>query len=201
MHDLKIPLFPLNGVIFFPNTNLPLNIFEERYLDMINHSLKSNRLIGMIQVNKKGDFYSIGCVGKINSFSETDDGRYIINLIGQNYFKINKRLPDTFKFVMAKVDIVIKNDETAKKNLKSFNKKLLLEKYKEFVYGQGIEIDLSAIHQIDDEDLIKFVAMSCPFSTEDKQMLLETFDLTDLNNKLINLFDFYQNLKSKKSLN
>ena len=101
-----IPLFPLSGVIFFPETNLPLNIFEQRYLEMIDFALKSNRLIGMIQNDKNNKLYSIGCVGKLNSFSETDDGRYVINLIGKNYFRISKKLPKTYKFITAEIDII-----------------------------------------------------------------------------------------------
>ena len=92
MKKIVLPIFPLNGVIFFPNSNLPLNIFEERYLEMIDFSLSSNRLIGMIQTDINNKLYKIGCIGKINSFYETKDGRYIINLIGKNYFSITKQM-------------------------------------------------------------------------------------------------------------
>ena len=78
-----IPLFPLNGVIFFPNSQLPLNIFEEKYLEMIDYSLSTNRLIGMIQSNDN-KFYKVGCLGKITSFFETENNRYVINLSGKN---------------------------------------------------------------------------------------------------------------------
>ena len=198
--SLNIPIFPLNGVIFFPQTNLPLNIFEDRYLEMVDFSLKNNRSIGMIQKNKSGKFFSTGCVGKINSFSETEDGRYVINLVGQNYFSIKNTQSDLYKFIYAKIDI-IKNDETLISDLSNFNIKLLIEKYVDFINNKGIQVDLNIIEKITNTELIKFVAMSCPFSTEDKQMLLETFNIQELGNKLIGLFEFYHELKSKKSLN
>ena len=196
-----IPVFPLRWVIFFPETNLPLNIFEQRYLEMIDFALKSNRLIGMIQNDKNNKLYSIGCVGKLNSFSETDDGRYVINLIGKNYFRISKKLPKTYKFITAEIDIILDKKELALNKLNKFNKDVLLEKYKKFNNSRGIKVDLDILNQINNDELIKFVAMSCPFSTEDKQMLLETFNIYDLGNKLISLFDFYDKSNVNNSLN
>ena len=200
MKNLKIPIFPLNGAILFPQTNLPLNIFEKRYLKMVEFAFKSDRLIAMIQKDKNGKFYSTGCIGKINSFSETEDGRYIINLIGQNYFTINKIPKEKNEFITAEVEIIIKKEKN-ENDLESFNKNLLIDKYAEFVNGQGVEIDLDIVKKISNSELIKFVAMSCSFSTEDKQMLLETPNLYDLGNKLISLFEFYHEPKTKKSLN
>ena len=197
----RIPVFPLRNAIFFPETNLPLNIFEQRYLEMIDFALKSNRLIGMIQNDKNNKLYSIGCVGKLNSFSETDDGRYVINLIGKNYFRISKKLPKTYKFITAEIEIILDKKELALNKLNKFNKDVLLEKYKKFNNSRGIKVDLDILNQINNDELIKFVAMSCPFSTEDKQMLLETFNIYDLGNKLISLFDFYDKSNVNNSLN
>ena len=197
MNKISIPLFPLNGVIFFPNSNLPLNIFEDRYLEMIDFSLSSNRLIGMIQVDKNKKLYKIGCIGKITSFYETDDGRYIINLIGKNYFTIKKELSNLKTFKIANVEI---NTIENKFINNSFNKDLLLDKYKKHIENLNIKIDFNFINQIENEELIKFIAMSCQFSTEDKQMLLETYNLSDLANKLISLFEFYQYTQNNKSL-
>ena len=90
MNYLSVPIFPLNGVILFPKTNLPLNIFEKRYLKMVDYSLRNNKLIGMIQTRVGDELYSIGCIGKINSFNETEDGRYLISLVGQSFFKVIK---------------------------------------------------------------------------------------------------------------
>ena len=202
MKDITLPLFPLNGVILFPNSNLPLNIFEKRYLNMIDFALTSNRMIGMIQTNKKGELYSIDCSGKINSFSETEDGRYVINLIGNNYFKIDKKLKKSKSFILASVNIENVDEEKSKNDLKNFNKKNLIEKYKNFIKDEEIKIDFELINQIETGELIKFISMSCPFSTEDKQMLLETYNINELGNKLINLFEFYPGSENEnKSIN
>ena len=88
-----LPIFPLNGAILFPETNLPINIFEERYIKMIDFALGKDKIIGMIQTKDNGNLYRVGCIGRINSFNETDDGRYIVNLTGKNYFSILKEVP------------------------------------------------------------------------------------------------------------
>ena len=89
---MELPIFPLNGAVLFPETNLPLNIFEDKYIQMINYSLSKNRFIGMIQLDNNKNLYNIGCVGKIHSFNETDDGRYLISLHGTNCFKVIKEI-------------------------------------------------------------------------------------------------------------
>jgi uncharacterized protein len=201
MKNIVIPLFPLNGVIFFPQSNLPLNIFENRYLSMINYSLKSDRLIGMIQMNKNTELYNLGCVGKINSFTETDDGRFVINLIGQNYFNLINKLPDTNKFILANVKIISNKINNDNKDLNSFNKNLLIEKYKKYIQNKNIQVDTSFIQDIDLADLIKFISMSCPFSVEDKQMLLETLNIAKLGEKTLNLLEFYLQNSDSKTVN
>ena len=92
---MKFAIFPLNGAILFPNTNLPLNIFEDRYIKMVDYALSHSRLIGMIQTKKNNDFFSVGCLGKITNFTETSDGRYQINLEGLNRFKV--KFPELLK--------------------------------------------------------------------------------------------------------
>lgn len=200
--EIIIPIFPLDGVIFFPQSSLPLNIFEERYLEMINFSLKTNRLVGMMQSDNNGNLYTIGCVGKINSFSETADGRYVVNLMGQNYFTIKKKLSDLKKFVSAEIEIIKPNKKNKNSEHINFNKMILIQKYKKYTENLNIEIDFSIIEEIKTEELIKFIAMSCSFSKEDKQMLLETYDINEIGNKLISLFDFYPiDRNAKNSLN
>ena len=114
----KIPVFPLSNFIFFPNTSAPLNIFEPRYIQMIDDSMKSDRIIGMIQPKKSGDtkkpdLFKIGCMGKITSFNETDDGRYIVILNGLIRFKIldNKKISDTLdnSFFLKKISEKLAN--------------------------------------------------------------------------------------------
>ena len=85
---MQIPIFPLNGAVLYPETNLPLNIFEDRYIEMVDFALSNKRLIGMIQTDEKGKLFKVGCVGKITSFNETEDGRYVIVLNGICRFKI-----------------------------------------------------------------------------------------------------------------
>ena len=87
---MHFPIFPLNGAVLFPKTNLPLNIFEDRYIAMVDHALSKDRLIGMIQSKNNGDLFNIGCLGKIISFNETNDGRYLINLKGISCFILKK---------------------------------------------------------------------------------------------------------------
>ena len=204
MSDNKIiiPIFPLDGVIFFPQSNLPLNIFEERYIEMIDFSLATNKLIGMIQSDSKGNFYSVGCVGKINSFSETAEGKYVVNLVGKNYFTINKKLSNLDKFISAEIEIISPNKYEGESKFENFDKKALINKYRKYTENLNIGIDFNLIEEIEIEELIKFIAMSCSFSKEDKQMLLETYNVNEIGNKLISLFDFYNiSLSDKKYLN
>lgn len=199
MKRLSLPLFPLNGAIMFPNTNLPLNIFEERYLSMVDYALATERLIGMIQSNDEGSLFSIGCFGKINSFNETEDNRYMINIVGQHYFKILKQTKSSQNFIKADIEMISQQKQNTNY---VFDRKLLTKKYKNFINDISGQVNFDIIDKINIEELVKFIAMSSPFSTEDKQMLLETYDLNELGNKLISLFEFYPNdSKSKKSLN
>ena len=197
---ITIPLFPLNGVIFFPNSQLPLNIFEQRYLEMVNYSLSTNRLIGMIQCKDNNQFYKIGCFGKISSFFETKDNRYIINLSGKKYFSINKELPKSKKFIIASVNLISEKNQN-KKNIIKLDRNLLINKYKIYTKNKNINIDYKLIEKIDSDNLIKFLAMSCPFSTTEKQMLIETFDINELGNKIISLFDYYSNININETIN
>jgi len=200
---MLVPIFPLNGAIFFPETNLPLNIFEERYIKMIDFALGKNKLIGMIQTKDNGDLYRLGCIGRINSFNETEGGRYIINLRGENYFSIVKEVPSNHKFRL--VESVFENnniDQDKTFELKNFNKELFLEKYRPYVNNINPSIDFDLINKIEPATLIKFIAMSCPFSSADKQMLLETLNLNDLAQKLITLFEYYSSAeKNERSIN
>ena len=200
---MLIPIFPLNGAILFPETNLPLNIFEERYIEMIDFALGKNKLLGMIQTKDNGELYRVGCIGRINSFNETKDGRYIINLRGKNHFSILKELPSNHKFRLVESvfeNINIIQDKTFE--LKKFNKELFITKYRPYINRINPSIDFNLINKIEPATLIKFIAMSCPFSSADKQMLLETFNLNDLAHKLIILFEYYSSTnKNERSVN
>ena len=108
---MKIPIFPLNGAILFPDTNLPLNIFEVRYLEMVDFCLSNKRLLGMIQTNDEGDLYKIGCVGKIINFSETSDNRYLITLQGFSLFKIVNEINSDYKFRLVNGKLLENDDK------------------------------------------------------------------------------------------
>jgi hypothetical protein len=200
---MLIPIFPLNSTILFPETNLPLNIFEERYIEMIDFALGKNKLLGMIQTKDNGELYRVGCIGRINSFNETKDGRYIINLRGKNHFSILKEVPSNHKFRLVESvfeNINIIQDKTFE--LKKFNKELFITKYRPYINRINPSIDFNLINKIEPATLIKFIAMSCPFSSADKQMLLETFNLNDLAHKLITLFEYYSSTnKNERSVN
>ena len=199
---IDIPIFPLEGVIFFPETNLPLNIFESRYIEMIDYSLKKQKKIGMIQTKNKDELYSTGCVGEITSFEQTNDGRYLINLTGQNYFSIKKELSSkkNFRIVEAKI-IKLKPNPSGQSGVE-INKVSLLRLYQKFISQDKDSIDLNLVKDIDASMLVKFIAMTSPFSAADKQMLLETYDLNKLSENLEILFEYYlSNTKRKKYIN
>ena len=188
---MNIPLFPLNGVIFFPGSSLPLNIFEKKYIEMINYSLSTDRLIGMIQTKENGELYEVGCIGKIQLFEESNDGRYVVNLRGENFFSNLVEISTVHNFKIGNIKIINEKDSKKQLTIKPQNKKLLLDGYKKFIDKNSIQVDINLIKRVEDEDLVKFISMSSPFSNAEKQMLLETFDLQILVEKLIGLFDFY----------
>ena len=121
---MQIPIFPLNGAVLYPETNLPLNIFEDRYIEMVDFALSNKRLIGMIQADEKENLFSVGCLGKITSFNETKDGRYLINLEGMNLFLLKKEISSDFKFRMVEASSIQYNPD--KHNVDGNMKKLLL---------------------------------------------------------------------------
>ncbi len=181
---MHLSIFPLNGAVLFPGTSLPLNIFEKKYIDMVDFSLARDRFIGMIQTNDKGDLYKIGCIGKIHSFSETNDGRYLISLQGVNCFEVIRELENSYGFRC--VDANILENKENNYNFTKDKKNDLLDKYKKYINIKKINLDLKEIETIDLDQIIKFIAMVSPFNNIDKQALLET------NNSL----DFYDKLKS-----
>ena len=128
---INIPVFPLSGALLLPNGNLPLNIFEQRYLSMVDHSLSTNKFIGMLQFEsqKNNELYEIGCLGKITSFSKTNDNRYLINLLGVTKYKIINELKTNKNFRIFSVKI--ENLENFNKlNKNNFNRELLINKIK-----------------------------------------------------------------------
>lgn len=176
-----IPVFPLTGVLLLPGGNLPLNIFEKRYLDMVDSALLSNRLIGIIQPKEPNydgtvnnpELSKTGCAGKITDFSETADGRYLISLTGICRFQIAEELKTTTPYRQIKADWSnFKEDINAIGCIDLDREKLvgLLEQYFD---KEGLSCDWSMIEQASDEKLITCLSMICPFEAQEKQALLE----------------------------
>ena len=186
---MELPIFPLNGAVLFPETSLPLNIFEKRYIDMVDYSLAREREIGMIQTMNNGDLYKIGCIGKIHSFNETNDGRYLISLQGLNCFEVVKEIYVDYSFRIVKAN-VIKGTNKEDNKLDNYKRSNILKKYKKYISFKKINIDLSEIDGIEIYQLMKFIAMISPFKDIEKQALLETDNVEDFYYKLLSIIDF-----------
>ena len=184
---MEIPIFPLNGAVLFPGTSLPLNIFEKKYIEMVDYALSKERCIGMIQSDEKNNLYNIGCLGKIHSFNETNDGRYLISLQGTNCFKVKKELEKNHKFRLIEAEML--TFEENKKLVNEEEKGVLLEKYSQYIKVKKINLNLEEIQKINFNQIIKFIAMISPFSDIEKQALLETKNLNDFYKKLQSILE------------
>ena len=194
----SIPIFPLSNFIVFPKTSVPLNIFEPRYIEMINDSMKSSRLIGMVQPKKNigssiYDLYDTGCLGKITSFSETEDGRYLIILNGLSRFKIVEEIKNDKPYRECKISFdEFQNDTNInKEDLKFSDLKLIFKDFKSFFEKRGFAINWNEIEKQSLEQTINTLAMASPFSLEEKQILLETKNLRLRKDKLEEILKTY----------
>ena len=179
----KISIFPLKGVIMLPDTTLPLNIFEPRYLSMIENALKtSHRMIGIIQPKKKANkndlsVYLTGCLGKIIKFEETSDGRYLISLRGISRINIVNETLSEEGYLVAKINNKNYLNDINKYKEMSFvyenDQKLKIE-LKNYFKTKKIETDWGYIENCANVDLVDQISMICPFTSEEKQMLLES---------------------------
>ena len=186
-----IPVFPLSGVIYFPKTNLPLNIFEERYLNLVNDAYDKDKLMGMIQSKKEDNsVYKIGCLGRINDYQKSKDGRIFINLTGITRFQIleeieNDKLYREFKvnYKIFEIDLFEKKEE--------FNSSSLIEKSKKFFDKSGLLLNWKELEKLDYIQKINTLAMISPITSEEKQKLLETISLEEKAKTLENIISFY----------
>ena len=186
-----IPVFPLSGVIYFPKTNLPLNIFEERYIDLVNDAYKKDKLMGMIQLKKDGEeVYEIGCLGKISDFQKIKDGRILINLTGVSRFKILNEIFNNKLYREFKVDYknFINDIETIHKYVDS---NLLIEKSKTFFKKNGLLLNWREFEKLDQLQRINTLAMIAPITNEEKQKLLESISLDNKVKTLESIISFY----------
>ena len=193
-----LPVFPLSNFIIFPRTTVPLNIFEPRYIEMVDQSMKTNRLIGMIQPKKSGqlkkpDLYKVGCVGKITSFNETDDGRYLIILNGICRFKIIDEISsdNLFSECEVKYDDFLKDLNEKSEEIKFSDLNLIFQNLKGLFKKQGYEINWKEIEKQSLDQTINTLSMASPFSLEEKQVLLESKDLTIRKDRLKEILNTY----------
>ena len=195
-----IPIFPLSNFIIFPKTSVPLNIFEERYIDMINDSMKSNKYIGMLQpVNSKSinktepKLHNIGCLGKITSFKETDDGRYLIELKGLIRFETLKEVNTTKKYREYEIDYgkFAHDLDMKEENLKFTDLELIFKDLKGLFEKRGFIINWKALEKQSLDETINALAMASPFSLEEKQVLLEASNLNVRKNKIAEILKTY----------
>ena len=194
---MNFPVFPLNGAILFPNTNLPLNIFEDRYIDMVDYALSHSRLIGMIQTKRNKDFFTIGCLGKITNFTETSDGKYQINLEGINRFKVKKILDNKHKFIMVDGEKLDYNS-TFKKQTSELSTKLL-SNFKNYLNIKKIDFNTSEFESLDALNLAKIICVISPLDHLTKQMLLEFNASDELCENLISVLEIENNNFEKTS--
>ena len=196
----KIPVFPLSNFIIFPKTTVPLNIFESRYIEMINDSMKKNKLIGMIQPKISKSFnlvvpalYEIGCLGKITSFKETDDGRYLINLKGIVRFEISNEVKShkSYRECEVNYDTFINDLDEKKEELKFSDLELIFKDLKSLFETRGFIINWKELEKQNLDETINALAMASPFSLEEKQVLLEAKNLSVRKNKIAEILSTY----------
>ena len=187
----QIPIFPLSGVIYFPKTNLPLNIFEQRYLDLVNDAIQKDKLMGMIQSKRKGEeVYKIGCLGKISDFRKSNDGRILINLTGLTRFEVleetkNFKLYREFKVNYKRFILDLKPIK------EEINIEPLIDKVKVFFKKSGLLLNWKEFEKLDEAQKINTLAMIAPITIEEKQKLLESISLEEKVKVLINIVNFY----------
>ena len=195
-----IPVFPLSNFIIFPKTTVPLNIFEPRYIEMINDSMKKNKFIGMIQpksINNENSLapslHKIGCLGKITSFKETDDGRYLIDLKGIIRFKILKEIADNKPYRSCEINFDDYLDDLSEKkeNLKFSDLELIFRDLRQLFEKRGFIINWKALEKQSLDETINALAMASPFSLEEKQVLLEAVNLDLRKNKIAEILSTY----------
>ena len=195
----KIPVFPLSNFIIFPNTTVPLNIFEPRYIQMVDDCMKGNRLIGIVQPKKTGDLkkpnlYEVGCIGKITNFNETEDGRYLIALNGICRYKIVNELANDKLYRECKINFdnyINDLNENNKEEIKFADLKLIFNDLKNLFKKQGYLINWKDLEKQTLYQTINTISMVSPFSLEEKQILLETNTLVERKKKLEEILKTY----------
>ena len=197
----KLAVFPLSNFIIFPKTTVPLNIFEPRYIEMINDSMSSNKLIGMIQpkivkdpgFNSKPELYQIGCMGKIISFKETEDSRFLIELKGMIRFKVLKEINSNKKYRECEISFenYYEDLENRKEDIQFSDLKLIFRDLKSLFEKRGFIINWKGLEQQSLDETINALAMASPFTLQEKQILLETKSLNSRKTKISEILTTY----------
>ena len=186
-----IPVFPLSGVIYFPKTNLPLNIFEQRYLNLVNDAYKKDKLMGMVQSKKENDtVYEIGCLGQISDYQKSEDGRILINLTGISRFKILKEVSNNKLYREFEVGYESFVEDVENTN-NEVNAKELMEKAKTFFKRNGLLLNWREFEKLDHNQKINTLAMIAPITSEEKQKLIEAISLENKIKALESIINFY----------
>ncbi|MEL6317690.1 MAG: LON peptidase substrate-binding domain-containing protein [Pseudomonadota bacterium] len=194
-----LAIFPLEGALLLPRARLPLNIFEPRYLAMLDDALKSeHRMIGMVQPRERGGsgappVYEIGCAGRVTSFSETEDGRYLIALTGALRFRIRSEVEGFTPFRRIEPDWSPFESDLSEPDEEDFphdRREIFLRILKRYFAAADLNADWDALSQADGETLINAIAMLCPFSPQEKQALLEATTLREREESLRALMEF-----------
>ena len=187
----QIPVFPLSGVIYFPKTNLPLNIFEKRYVDLVNDSIRKDKLMGMIQ-SKKGnnEIYKVGCLGKISDFKKSNDGRILINLTGITRFEVLEEKNNSKLYREFKVNYEKFTTDLDKPN-EIENIELVMDKAKIFLRRNGLLLNWREFDKLSCTQKINTLSMIAPITNEEKQKLLEAVSIDEKAKTLENIIDFY----------
>ena len=193
MKDLPdtLPIFPLSGVIYFPKTNLPLNIFEQRYLNLVNDVYNKDKLMGMVQSKReRGSVYQVGCLGKISDYQKSRDGRILINLTGISRFKILKEISNDKLYREFKVDYKDFNEDNSE-TINLIDTKSLMENAKNFFKRNGLLLNWKEFEKLDQSQKINTLAMIAPITNEEKQKLLESISLKNKVDTLESIISFY----------
>jgi Lon protease-like protein len=199
-----IPIFPLSGIIFFPKTNLPLNIFEPRYLTLVKDSFKKNKYMGIIQSKKNSsDVYSIGCLGKITEHKKIKDGRLLINLVGISRFEIkteinNDKIYREFEVSYTKFSEDLEEEKKQKLVKEKVDK--IFQKTKIFFKKNGLLLNWNEFEKLDENQKINTLAMIAPISNEEKQTILESVHIDSKTKVLSDIIEFYLHEKSTSNI-
>ena len=192
-----ISVFPLSNFVIFPNTSVPLNIFEPRYIKMIDNSMKTDRIIGMIQPKKQKDgipqLYNVGCAGKITNFNETEDGRYLIVINGISRFKILKEINNNKPYRECEIsfDEYIEDTKENYNEIKFTDLELIFKNLKNLFKKKGYLINWKELEKQSLDQTLNALVMASPFSLEEKQALLETININKRKIELEKILNTY----------